>query len=113
MGQFSKLNYLVLLSMTRKNMQSPLTKTGYDTKIMEWRKKKKREEDKTVMQTRLPGETDASNTLGSKGFRSEKRNQAILTEYTVRVLRRVRGTIFSTQSDRSSLRTSGKRYGGE
>lgn len=49
-------------------------------------KKKKGEEDKTVMQTRLPGETDASNTLGSKGIRLEKRNQAILTEYAVHTL---------------------------
>lgn len=46
---------------------------------MKWKKKK--EKDKTVMQTRLPGKTDASNTLGSKGICLEKRTQAVLTEY--------------------------------
>lgn len=76
-------------------------------------KKKKGEEDKTVMQTRLPGETDASNTLGSKGIRLEKRNQAILTEYAVHVLWRVLGTTVSTQSKKSSPRTSRKGYRGE
>jgi len=65
------------------------------------------------MQTRLPGETDASNTLGSKGIHLEERNQVILTEYTVRVLWRVLGTTVSTRSSRSSPRTSRKGYRGE
>jgi len=43
MGQFSELNSFILSSMTRKNRQLPLTKTGYDRKIMEWEEKKKKE----------------------------------------------------------------------
>lgn len=108
--------FSVSINDQEKNVQLPLTKTGYDTKIMEWKKKKnqqKKQEDKTVMKTRLPGETDASNTLGSKGIRLEKRNQAILTEYTVHILWRVRGTTVSTQSNRSPLSISRKGYKGE
>lgn len=65
MGQISELNYLVLSSMTRKTMWLLLTKSGCDTKTMEWGKKKK-------ARTRLPGETNASNILGSKEFCLEK-----------------------------------------
>lgn len=60
-------------------MQLPLTKTGYDTNIMEW-EKKKRQEDKIVMQTRLPGETDASNILGSEGILLKKKKEQSHTD---------------------------------
>lgn len=75
--------------------------------------KKKKEKDKTVMQTRLPGKTDASNTLGSKGICLEKRTQAVLTEYITQLytaysqwLWRVSGSTMNMQSNTNSLRTS-------
>lgn len=62
---------------------------------MKKKKKRKDQEDKTVMQTRLPGGTDASNVLGSKGIHLEKRNQAVLTEYMAHIPWRVLGTTLS------------------
>lgn len=86
MVQFSELNYLELASMSKE--KNTLT----TDKDWIWHKYygvggKKRQEDKIVMQTRLPGETDASNILGSKvnllkRKKKKKKNKAIQTEYT-------------------------------
>lgn len=85
------------------------------TQILWSGRKKKRQEDKIVMQTRLPGETDASNILGSEGIllKKKKKNKATQTEYTLCVLWMVLGTTADTQSTRGSLKTSGKDSRGE